>query len=164
MIKTNTLTHHFFNDYNEEFLPNTEFIKVHFKKINLDFLELNPCFFGSCYSFFLEQYDENLIIVDKRGNIKVTTFNSLENDNQPEFSNIETNLNFDFILDTYIYKNDIYISGASSLDDKVFLEVVRGKFNNNQIKGHQVFNFSTTNSPKILNLATPPSGKILSLM
>ena len=133
MIKTNTLAQHFFNDYNEEFLPNTEFIKVNFKKINLDFLELNPCFFGSCYSFFLEQYDENLIIVDKRGNIKVTKFNSLENDNQPEFSNIETNLNFDFILDTYIYKYDIYISAASSLDDKIFLEVFRGKFNSNQI-------------------------------
>ena len=133
IIKKNTFTNHLFNDYREQFLPDTQFIKVHFKKIKLDFLELNPCYFGACYTFFLEQYDENLIIVDRKGNIKTTTFNSLDNDKQPKFSNIQTNLNFDFINDTYIYKNDIYITGATSLDDKIFLEVVRGKFNTNQI-------------------------------
>jgi hypothetical protein len=48
-----TIKQHVFNDYRELFLPYTQFIKVNFKKIDLDFLNLNDCYFGKCYSFFL---------------------------------------------------------------------------------------------------------------
>ena len=53
IFKKNTIPQHIFNDYRELYLPNTQFIKVNFKKIDLDFLNLNDCYFGKCYTFFL---------------------------------------------------------------------------------------------------------------
>ena len=67
IIKKNTLKERLFNDYNEQHLPDTQFIKVNYKKIDLDFLNLSGCYFGSCYSFFLEQYNEKLIIAERNG-------------------------------------------------------------------------------------------------
>lgn len=52
ILKKNTISNHIFNDYREEFLPNTQFIKLKLKKIDLEFLKLNSCYFGSCYTFF----------------------------------------------------------------------------------------------------------------
>ena len=97
IIKKNTLKERLFNDYNAEHLPDTQFIKVNYKKIDLDFLNLSGCYFGSCYSFFLEQYNEKLIIAERNGNIKITSFDSLDKGN-PTFSNIKTNLDFDNLL------------------------------------------------------------------
>ena len=105
IVKKNTFIKNLYNDYREDFLPDTQFIKVDFKKIDLDFLNLNSCYFGKCYTFFLEQYNEKLIIADRKGNIKITSFKSLDNSN-PVFSNIQTNLNFDYILDAHVYKNE----------------------------------------------------------
>ena len=65
IIKKNTIINHIFNDYREEFLPNTQFIKLEYKKIDLDFLTLNDCYFGKCYTFYLEQYKDNLVITDR---------------------------------------------------------------------------------------------------
>ena len=132
IVKKNTLIKQLYNDYREEFLPDTQFIKVNYKKIDLDFLNLNGCYFGECYTFYLEQFNEKLIIADRKGNIKITSFSDLDSDN-PEFSSIQTNLDFDYILDTHIHKNDIYITGKKDVGDKTFLEIVRGKFDNNKI-------------------------------
>ena len=52
ILKKNTISKHIFNDYREEFLPNTQFIKLDYKKIELDFLKKNSCYFGNCYTFF----------------------------------------------------------------------------------------------------------------
>ena len=56
-----TISQHIFNDYREQYLLNTQFIKLNYKRINLDFLKLNSCYFGDCYTFYLEQYQDNLI-------------------------------------------------------------------------------------------------------
>ena len=54
--------------------------------------------------------NEKLIIAERNGNIKITSFDSLDKGN-PTFSNIKTNLDFDNLLDIYIYQNDIYVTG-----------------------------------------------------
>ena len=56
IFNNGTLSQHIFNDYREEFLPTTQFIKLNFKKVNLDFLKLNSCYFGECYTFYLEKF------------------------------------------------------------------------------------------------------------
>ena len=48
------------------------------KKVDLDFLDINPCYFGDCFTFFLEQYNDDLIIVDRKGNIRTTSLNKIE--------------------------------------------------------------------------------------
>ncbi len=144
IIKKNTLNKHLFNDYREQFLPDTQFIKVNFKKIDLDFLNLGGCYFGSCYSFFLEQYEKKLIIADREGNIKVTPFDSLDNGN-PTFSDIQTNLDFDNLLDIYIHQNDIYVTGKKNIDKKVFLEVLKGNLEGNKINFESIIKLKSKN-------------------
>ena len=144
IIKKNTLKERLFNDYNEQHLPDTQFIKVNYKKIDLDFLNLSGCYFGSCYSFFLEQYNEKLIIAERNGNIKITSFDSLDKGN-PTFSNIKTNLDFDNLLDIYIYQNDIYVTGKKKTDKKVSLEIVKGNFEGNKINFESIIKLRSKN-------------------
>ena len=37
ILKKQTISKHLLNDYREEFLPNTQFINVDYKKVDLDF-------------------------------------------------------------------------------------------------------------------------------
>ena len=110
IYKNNTFSKHLLNDYREEFLPNTQFIKLEYKKIDLDFLNINPCYFGSCYTFFLEQKDDKLIILDRKGNLKITSIDDLDK-NSIQFTDVKTNLNFDYVLDVLIKGNEIFITG-----------------------------------------------------
>ena len=144
IVKKNTLINHLYNDWREEFLPDTQFIKVNYRKIDLDFLNLNGCYFGECYTFFLEQYNEKLIIADRKGNIKIASFNTLDSDD-PKFSTIQTNLDFDYLLDSYIHKNDIYITGKKDIDDTTFLEIVKGKFDEKKINFESVIKLRAEN-------------------
>ena len=133
IVQKGTFKNHLFNDFREEFLPNTQFIKVDYKVIDLDFLNLNDCYFGKCYTFFLEQYDDKVIIADRKGKIKFTSFADLDKKNQ-NFKSIQTNLNFDYILDILIDENDIYISGKKVTNqNETILEIVHGKFNDQNI-------------------------------
>ena len=133
IVQKGTFKNHLFNDFREEFLPNTQFIKVDYKVIDLDFLNLNDCYFGKCYTFFLEQYDDKVIIADRKGKIKYTSFADLDKKNQ-NFKDIQTNLNFDYILDILIDENDIYISGKKDTSqNETILEIVHGKFNDQNI-------------------------------
>ena len=145
ILKKNTITEHLFNDYREEFLPDTQFIKLDYKKINLDFLTINPCYFGDCYTFYLEQYKDDLIISDKKGNMKTTSFKSLEK-KSPNFSKIDHNLDFDFLLDIMMDEDEIYVTGKKDLsENETVLEIVRGKYNKNKIDFQSIIKLRSEN-------------------
>jgi len=144
IIKKNTITKHLFNDYREEYLPKTQYIKVQYRKIDLDFINLSGCYTKSCYSFFMEQYNNRLIIVDRKGIIKTTSFDNLDNDD-PTFSSVQNNLDLNDLLDVYIYKDEIYITGKKNIGDKIFLEIVKGRFDNNKINFESVIKLSSEN-------------------
>lgn len=156
MIKSKTLINHLSNDYNEEFLPNTEFIKVDYKKIKLDFLKTNSCFSGKCHTFFLEQFNENLIIIEKSGQIRITSFNNLVNKNL-QLSKVQTNLDFDFVLDVTIDKDNIFISGATRFKNKIYLKVVKGKFDSKKIIFNEILKLRDKNCVPRISFG---SGKI----
>ena len=143
-IKKNTISKNLYNDYKEQFLPNTQFINVEYEKVDLDFLTLNNCFFYKCYSFFLEQYDDKLIIVSRNGDINISDFDKIEN-KKPEFLNIKSNLNFEYILDTLVFENDIYISGKNIDGEKTFIEIVKGKFNEKNIQFESIMKLEGEN-------------------
>ena len=129
ILKKNTLAQHFFNDYREEYLPNTQFIKLDYKKIKLDFLNLNNCYFGKCYTFYLEQYQDNIIITDRYGIFRYAKFDDLKKDKK-SLEKVPNNLNFDTVLDTFIIDEYIYVSGKKIVEDKsVELHVARANFN-----------------------------------
>lgn len=52
VVKKGNLVSHLVNDYNEVFLPKTQFIDLKFKKINLDFINIGGCYIRTCYPFF----------------------------------------------------------------------------------------------------------------
>ena len=59
ILKSNSLRNNLLNDYNEVFLPETQYQKFDFKKIKLEFLrpEHSSVFYGRHYTFFLEEKD-----------------------------------------------------------------------------------------------------------
>tara|TARA_Y100001958_G_scaffold130784_1_gene99779 strand:- start:25 stop:1272 length:1248 start_codon:yes stop_codon:yes gene_type:complete len=141
IYKNNTFSKHLLNDYREEFLPNTQFIKLEYKKIDLDFLNINPCYFGSCYTFFLEQKDDKLIILDRKGNLKITSIDDLDK-NSIQFTDVKTNLNFDYVLDVLIKGNEIFITGKKDLDEnQTILEIVSGYFDEKEVDFTSVMKF-----------------------
>ena len=132
VVKKGNLVSHLVNDYNEVFLPKTQFIDLKFKKINLDFINIGGCYIRTCYPFFLEQHKNNLIIVDRTGLIKTITFSDLDKKNL-KFKEIKNNLNYDNILDTYIDDNEIYIVGKKKEGDHVNFKIAKGIFDKDQI-------------------------------
>jgi hypothetical protein len=132
VVKKGNLVSHLVNDYNEVFLPKTQFIDLKFKKINLDFINIGGCYIRTCYPFFLEQHKNNLIIVDRTGLIKTITFSDLDKKNL-KFKKIKNNLNYDNILDTYIDDNEIYIVGKKKEGDHVNFKIAKGIFDKDQI-------------------------------
>ncbi len=104
------------NDYNNTFLPETQFINLKFEKNKLNFLKLNDCYIGKCYTFYIEKFKNNIIVADKKGNLYYSSINDfLNKDNS--FKKINSNLNFASVTDLYIKKNNIYVSGYKKLDN-----------------------------------------------
>ena len=138
IFQNSTLTNHLLNDYQEKFLPNTQFIKLNYKKIKLDFLTKNQCYNSTCYGFYIDKFQDNLIILDKNGkNLRYTKFNSLKKE-KPKFNNISSNINFTNILDVFVKDDDIFISGVKIHNNESYLEIVKGKFNTKKINFENV--------------------------
>ena len=159
IFKKNTIPQHIFNDYRELYLPNTQFIKVNFKKIDLDFLNLNDCYFGKCYTFFLEQYKSNIILTDRSGIFRHATLDDIKK-NKELLKIIPTNLDFDTVLDTYIIDDTIYVSGKKIVNKlNAEVHVVKAKINFENINFENVIKLK---SKKCFFRHSVHSGKIQS--
>ena len=90
IIKQGSIVNNLYNDYREVFLPETQFINLNFKEIELDFLNLNQCYFGKCHTFFLEQYNDKLLVADRNTEIRSIKFNDIL-DNKLNFESLDTN-------------------------------------------------------------------------
>jgi hypothetical protein len=159
VIKKGNVKANFFNNYRVEHLPNTQFTKINFKKIKLDFIDISNCHIGSCYTFYIEQYNENLIIADRKGDINFIKFSELKN-KKVNYKKISTNLDFDRILDTFVMNDHIYVSGKKTLSEDVTeIQIVKGKINENSIKFKKLIGLS---SDKCIFKYSVHSGKIQS--
>lgn len=159
IIKKGNFKENIFNDYRVEQLPKSQFTKLNFKKVKLDFLKLSSCHIGLCYTFYVEQHNENLIIADRKGNINLIKLGSLE-DKQINYKKVSTNLDFDSILDTFVINDHIYISGKKTLSKEVTqMKIVKGKINENEIVFENLIQLS---SNKCMFTHSVHSGKIQS--
>ena len=159
IFQNSTLTNHLLNDYQEKFLPNTQFIKLNYKKIKLDFLTKNQCYNSTCYGFYIDKFQDNLIILDKNGkNLRYTKFNSLKKE-KPNINNklilsINSSGNRDdpgpenlssdsicgktLLIDTDTGKYEIYTSGHRNIlglysDENVVIATENGPFSGDEI-------------------------------
>lgn len=128
------------NDNNETFLPETQFINLTFNNYELDFLKLNDCYIGKCYTFFIEKYKNNIFLIDKMGNLYFSNIEDFLNENI-KFTKIETNLNFKHITDLYISNDHIYVSGYLKQENLYFTSIYKSllNLNNNKLKFNQIF-------------------------
>ena len=132
----------YYNDYNEEFLPETQLnkLRLKLKKLNfirtsqLRFLEENP-YGNDLLSFYIEILDKkNLLIVDSRGK----TFLIEDLDEKDSFEEedviiINNNLSPERVLDSYIYKNKIFISYETDKDGCKKYNISSAPFNKNKM-------------------------------
>ncbi len=122
--RSKNYSNRYYNDYNEEFLPETQSnrLKLELKKFNfirtfqIDFIKNNPEG-NNLLSFFIEFFDKDkLIIIDSRSNIFVV--DELAEKSRFEIDDvihIKSNLNseVDRVLDSHFHKNKLFISFES---------------------------------------------------
>lgn len=109
----------YYNDYNEEFLPDTQLnkLRLKFKKLNfirtsqLRYLEKNPTG-NDLLSFFIEILDKkNLLIVDSRGNTSlIEDLDKKDSFDEEDVTIIKNNLYLERVLDSHIHDDKIFIS------------------------------------------------------
>lgn len=163
----------FFNDYNEKYLPETQQInldlkikKIHFDenfKIDKSHLEFVPKkldkFKTHFYSFFLEQYENDVIIVDYIGNIYFFKKDRLlSKQKKLKLQKIITNLKVDKVLDVFVYKDELFISYAVGRENDCYnWNISRTALTKNKLN---FVNFYSSNECTDQNFYQPNGGRI----
>lgn len=99
----------FHNSYNQNYLPNTQFQKLSLKKHRLNFLPRNED--SKNFSFFIEIIEnKNILTIDSKGNFYLIE-NLFKNElKTKDVLKIKNNLIIHKTLDTFLYKNKLFIS------------------------------------------------------
>jgi len=141
LFKSKSMLNHLYNDYNVKFIPETEFLSVDFvkKKIIFDknFYDKNP----PLQSFFIEIVDEGVLIVDYLGGFYIIKNKEFSN---KDFSNesikkIDSNLDADDVLDSFIFKENLYISFSIKNENCQKFRIAKAKLNLNFLKFDNIF-------------------------
>ena len=113
VFKNRSIMQNFYNDYNETFLPFTQFEKLNFKKKKIlfenDLIKKSDNFDSSIAykrydSFFIDMHNDNLILTDYLGNFYfIKNEKVFSNDLNEIFAkHIKSNLEITRVLDSYI--------------------------------------------------------------
>ena len=110
-----------FNDYNVKFLPETQYISIDFTRKKIKFEK------ESRYTFYLETFEDKLIIVTKTGNFYKSNLSELTN-NKKDLNDTKFQINNLFekkgkIFDTLVVNNEIFVTKTSNYDDCKRLEI-----------------------------------------
>jgi hypothetical protein len=145
LFKPNSLLNNISNDYNVKFLPNTEFIKLDFKKKKINFKEKyyyppqdKSVSYTNFGTFFLEVYRDRVLIVDYLGNIYFA-------DNYKELpvtKNLKSDLNAKRVFDTLIIEDTLYISYASNFNNCKKINISFSKIESDNLNFKKLFESS----------------------
>jgi hypothetical protein len=141
IFKNKTIKENILNDYKEVFLPKTHFLDLDMQSYKVKPIKVSDCYVGKCFTFFMDEYEDHLLILDRAGDIFYIKIEDFLKENK-NFKKIKTNLNFDKVLDLYIKEKNIYISGKTKLpngDYKISLQKAIIK-NLNRINFKELFN------------------------
>ena len=129
----------FYNSYNEHYLPETQFQKIHFETKKLNFLQSAKLNYNkkhkNVYSgylpFFIEIIeDEKILITDSMGNFNL--INKLFEPKEFKFENtvqIKNNLKIHKILDTLLHEDKLFISYVNLENKCKTFKIAFAKFN-----------------------------------
>jgi len=141
ILKNNTIKENILNDYKKVFLPKTHFLDLDMHSYKAEPIKVSNCYVGKCLTFFMDEYEGNLLILDRVGDIFYINIENFLNGNK-NFKKIKTNLNFNVVLDLYIKEKNIYVSGKTKLPNgnhKISLQKATIK-NLNQVNFKELFN------------------------
>ncbi|OUX54354.1 MAG: hypothetical protein CBE47_01220 [Pelagibacteraceae bacterium TMED287] len=131
------------NDYNVKFLPETQFTELKLKRKKIifnNFFYNNHTKNGYLY-FFIEQFEDKIIISDYLGGIyfiKQIELKSETNSIKPQ--NIKTNLTSVVqVLDNLIHKNKLYLSYIEKNDNCETFNITVSEINNNFLNFKKIF-------------------------
>ena len=119
------------NDYNIFFLPETQLLKIDFKKINLmkNFkTKTNKAGYAKHLiqpvkqRFFIDQYDKNILIINTSGEFFYINYYDLE---IGKLNNIKTNIKFKTVFDLFVHDETVYVSGEINDGECAKLQVIR---------------------------------------
>ena len=120
------------NDYNEKFLPNTQYEKIKLRKVKLKFSDEyytknldQGSHWSSWRPFHIETQKENIILLDYLGNIYRIKDGDLSfKKKEINLVSIPSNLKDGFYLDSFILNNDLFVSYKSFLKNKKCFSIV----------------------------------------
>ena len=133
------------NDYNVKFLPKTQYSDFNLSLSKINFKSKNEIKNDSGYSFFkpfyLEIFDENIMIIHNNGEI---LFSPLENLDDSKNKNLDTeliksNLSVFKVMGTLIYNNVLFISYLSINDSCQRYNIVSAEINFTNMKFKNFF-------------------------
>ena len=126
------------NDYNVSFLPETEFINLGFNKIKINNLNINEAGYkkgskGKYYSFFLNSYQNKILIVTANNQIVSLDKDKLSLEN-PEIKELSHNLLYKTnVKGSFVYGDYLYLSYVTKLkDDCNLLNISKAKIDLNK--------------------------------
>ena len=140
------------NDYNKDFLPNTEYLKLDYKKILIDKIGITEGGYlkkikSQRYSFFIDSFNEFIFLGTKNGQIfylkKLDILNFKEN--RLNIHTLKTNLPKQVqIRDIGIIDGNIFLSIANQIEKNCTkLELLKSKIDlNEKLKFNKIFQSS----------------------
>ena len=138
------------NDYNVNFLPITQFIKLNYSSFRLDFVSTAKANYfqrlvkktnKGWKSFYIENYNNKLLLTNSNGKTK-----SLKVDD--EFRVIKEIQNFNLnnvysVLDTLVFEDKLYISYIEKKNDCNIFSISVAKINDLTLKYKKFFTYET---------------------
>ena len=111
------------NDYNVKFLPETQYIRIDFKKKKLESKKKK-----NRYTFYLENFNDKLLVITKDGDFYQSDLSDLTDEEEKiDNKKIPTNKVYGGIRDTLIIDDTIFISKGSTYENCNNLEIYSAK-------------------------------------
>ena len=121
VFKKESVMENFYNDYNEKFLPFTQFEKLNYKKKKILFednlIKKNDqnnlsIAYKNYDTFFIDLFDDKVIFTDYLGNFYYSNSLEIFSNNSIEIfaKNLKSNLKVLRIFDSYIYDKKLFVS------------------------------------------------------
>ncbi len=129
------------NDYNEKFLPNTQYNKMDFKKIPLEFIKISEIGYLDIIkrkAFYIDFYKDYLVVMPKNGTFYYQDIDAIEK-NKSNFKKIDSNLKADFVLDLFIKDKKVYVSYVKKNNNCAFLYLAKSNINLEKLEFEDIF-------------------------
>ena len=161
IFKKDSIMENFNNDYNEKFLPYTQFEKLNYKKKKIIFEnnlikksdQFDPSIAYKRYdSFFIDLFKDKLIFTDYLGNFYFAEDKKIFSNNQKEIfaKNISSNFESTRVLDSYVYEDKLFVSYVINKNSCNTLNLSYAKIN------FEKLNFKKFYHPEICNKTGGP--------